>query len=70
MTEIQRRAVINTAKLVITCLLCGILIPLLFFIVPLEYIGIGAMVTMLGFFIKFAYDIEVDRLNRLEKLNG
>lgn len=69
MTEIQRQAAINTIKLVLISLACGTAIPFLFYVVPLEYIGIGAMVIMLAFFINMVYNMEVDRLNRLEKLN-
>lgn len=64
MNDVQRAAAYSTFKIVFIALACGTVIPLIFYVFPLEYLGIGIVTFMLYFFIKLVYTMEVDRLTR------
>ena len=64
MNDVQRAAAYSTFKLALVALACGTVIPLTFYVIPLEYLGIGLVTFMIYFFIKLVYTMEVDRLTR------
>ena len=65
----KQTAIRNVIKLIATALVVGLIVGLLVNTVPLAYIGIGACVIMLGYLVKFVYEVELDKAERLEKLN-
>ena len=65
----KQTALVQVAKLIGLTLLSGIAINILFAYFTLTEIGIGACVIMLVFAIRGVYAIELDRAERLEKLN-
>jgi len=65
----KQTAIFQVAKLIGTALIAGIAINILFAYFTLTQIGIGACVIMLAFAIHGVYAIELDRAERLEKLN-
>lgn len=60
----------NVVKMVAFALIVGFGTGMLLSYVPLAILGIGACVVMLGFLIKMVYELELDKAERLEKLNN
>lgn len=67
--DIRKQAAVNVVKGITFAILCGIAVGLIFNLVPIQYIGIGVATVMLAYAIRFVYQVEVDRLARLEALN-
>jgi len=68
--NIKQQAAINVAKIISIAFICGSLVGAILNFVPIQYIGIGAVVLMLFYAIRFVYQIEVDKLERLQALNS
>lgn len=60
----------NTAKLFGVAVLAGALTSSLLIFVPLPYIGIGACVIVLLFWVHVIYEMELDKAKRLQELNN
>lgn len=66
----KQTAIRNVAKTVAIALVTGIGTGVLLNTVPLAILGIGACVIGMGFLIKMVYELELDKAERLEKLNN
>lgn len=65
----KQTAIRNVIKLILTATAVGVGTGILLNTVPLHIVGIGLAVLGLAFMIKVVYDIELDKAERLEKLN-
>jgi uncharacterized membrane protein len=68
--NIKQQAAINVAKIIGIALISGSLMGAILNFVPIQYIGIGAVVLMFFYAVRFVYQIEVDKLERLQALNS
>ena len=66
----KQTAMVRVAALVGTALLVGFLVNAAFTYFTVAEIGIGFTAGLLVYMIKIVYEIELDRAERLEKLNN
>ena len=63
-------AVRNVAKMIAIAVIVGVGTGVLLNTVPLYILGIGAATIMLAFLIRMVYEMELDKAERLAKLNN
>ena len=66
----KQRAMMQTMVMVGSSMLSGAITLLAFMYIPVEYIGMGLAAVVLGALLKTAYDINLSRLESLDKLNN
>ena len=66
----KETAIRNVLKMIVTAVIVGIGTGILLNTVPLHILGIGACLIMLAFLIRMVYILELDKAERLEKLNN
>ena len=66
----KQTALARVVGLIATAIAVGFVVNVAFTYFTVAEIGIGFSIGMLAFMIKMVYEIELDRAERLEKLNN